>query len=533
MRDLGNTRALQTLTHIYCAGIVVIQRGYLVPDYCNPLFKCLFTNSSRSSVIDMEGIVWTKLSPIVKTYMFEQTLAKFMCGGISARPMPLRIGPLPRLMPEVVPPRYFERWLRTNKRDPIGSMILPLDTSQNTLHNHMSRCHGVHQKTFSLQSSLKRSKAMVGSAWMFLSGRPGMDCNSAMLLNANEHIRVSPQARHVQFEPQNVGEGSAFILCDGEIVVSFPMIAMLHTRIGTALSLKTASCQVPLFLVHECVVLRICGDAVGTHKSLYNRGFLCYPPGVRSKTREVNATEIAGARHAVVAWPEVLFRLHNEDGSMKFQRPCGGNTLRLNRILPSFLSIFMQEHNSYARQADDLEREILARFTLQKDWASIQNISSFEKYLLIMLVGTRNALDMLLEAQTLLATRKRKQAARDTVDYYANMGHSITSAHSVSFSLMCCLKPLYDVCFDMALNLLAVASGVSGWQNGDIVVDCKKLLCIQALLSSEADIDSSDHDNVRLLGNQVTLSLSCVQVVMFQCTGATVQCIHCTCNRLT
>jgi len=406
-------------------------------------------------------------------------------------------------MPEVVPPRYFERWLRTNKRDPIGSMILPLDASQNTLHEHLSRCHGVHQKMFSLQGSLQRSKAMVGSAWMFLSGRPGMDCNSTMLLNENEHIRVSPQARDVQFEPQNVGEGSAFLLGDGEMVVSFPMIAMLHTQTGTALSLKAASYQVPLFMMHECVVLRICADAVGTHKTLHNRGFLCYPPGIRSKTRVANATEIAGARHAVVAWPEVLFRLHNEDGSMKFQRPRGGNTLRYNRILPSFLSIFMQEHNSYARQDEDLESEILARFALQKDWVSIQNISSFEKYLLIMLVGTHSALKMLLEAKTLLATRKRKQAARDTVGYYANMGNSIASAHSVSFSLMCCMKPLYDVCFDVALNLLAVASGVSGWQNGDIVADCKKLLCIQALLSSDTDIDSRDHDNVRLLGDQV------------------------------
>jgi len=511
MRDLGSTRALQTLTHVYCAGIVVIQRNYLVPDYCNPLFKCLFTENPRSSVIQMEGIVWTKLSPIVKSYMLQQTLARFMCGSVSARPMPLRIGPLPRSMPEVVPPRYAERWLRTNKRDPIGSMILPLDTLQNTLHKHLSRCHSVHQKMFSLQSSLQRSKAMVGSAWMFLCGRGGMDRNSMMLLHANEHIRVSPQARDLQFEPQNVGEGSAFLLGDGEMVVSFPMIAMLHTGTGTALSLKAASYQVPLFMMHECVVLRICGDPVGTHKTLHNRGFLCYAPGVRSDTRESNAIEIANARHAVVAWPEVLFRLHNEDGSMKFQRPCGGNTLRYNRILPSFLSIFMQEHNSYARHDEHLESEILARFTLQKDWASIQNISSLEKYLLIMLVGTHNALQMLLEAKTLLATRKRKQAARDTTEYYVNMGHSIVSAHSVSFSLMCCLKPIYDMCFDIALNLLAVASGVSGWQNGDIVADCKKLLCIQAMLSSDADIDGSDHDNIRLLGDKV--NLLCTHVV--------------------
>jgi hypothetical protein len=519
MRDLGNMRALQTLTHIYCAGVVVIQRGFLVPDYCNPLFKCLFTHDSRSSVIDMEGIVWTKLGPIVKTYMFQQTLARFQCGGVSARPMPLRIGPLPRSMPEVVPPRYLERWLRTNKRDPIGSLILPLDASKNTLHNHMSRCYGVHQKMFCMQSSLQRSNAMAGSVWMLLSGRRDMDCNSSMLLDANEQVHVSPEARHLQFEPQNVGEGSAFLLGEGEMVVSFPMVAMLHTRAGTALTLKAASYEVPLFMcMHECVVLRICGDAVGTHKTLHNRGFLCYPPGIRSETREANATEIAGARHAVIAWPERLFRLNNEDGSMKFQRPRGGNTLRYNRILPSFLSIFMQEHDSYAKQAEDLDSEILARFTLQQEWASIQNISSCEKYVLVMLMGTRNALDMLLEAKTLLATRKRKQAEHDTVNYYGNMGHSITSAHSISFSLMCCLKPLYDACFDMLLNLLAVACGVSGWQNSDIAVDCEKLLCIQALLSSDDEIDGSDHDNVRLLGDQVTLP--CTHAVSHHCLPA-------------
>ena len=529
MRDISNTPALRTLTHIYCAGVVVIQRGYLMPDYCNPLFKCLFTQNSRSSVADMEAMVWTKLSPIVKTYMYAQTLAKFQCGAVSARPMPLRIGPLPASIPEAVPPRYFERWLRTNKRDPIGSMILPLDVTKNTIREHTSRCHAAHQNTFSMQKNLQVCKAMVGTAWMFLSGRPGMDRDSLMLLDANEHVPMSAEAYNGQLDAQNVGEGSAYFVGDGEIVVSFPMIAMLHTRPGTALTLKAAAYAVPLFMMKENVVLRICADPVGTHKTLHNRGFLCFPPGVRSTTREDNATEIANARHAVVAWPEVLFQINNEDGNMKYQRQRGGNAMRYNRILPSFLSIFMQEHNSYARQCDDLESEILARFTVQREWASIQDISSCEKYVLIMLMGTGNALDMLLQAKTLLATRKRKQAARDTVAYYANMGHSITSAHAISFGMMCLLKPLYNACFDVGLNLLAVATGISGWQSSDIARDCSKLLRIQALLSSDADIDCSDHANVRLLGDQVGLC-GTHAVSHCVCLDATLFSVHLCCS---
>jgi len=58
MRDIAATPELRKLAKIYCAGVLVIQHGYSIPDYCKPIFKCLFQNDSYTNPIDMEAIVW-------------------------------------------------------------------------------------------------------------------------------------------------------------------------------------------------------------------------------------------------------------------------------------------------------------------------------------------------------------------------------------------------------------------------------------------------------------------------------------------
>ena len=165
-----------------------------------------------------------------------------------------------------------------------------------------------------------------------------------MLLAANEAVRVSHADIKAQFEPQHVGEGSAFSFGDGELVVSFPILAMFHSSAGTALTLKDSAYAVPLYMMQEeCVQLRISCEPIGTHKSFAIREYLCFPLRVRSKTRAHNAKLIDGARHAVVKWPEIPFRLNNKETDFKFMRPRSGNVTCYGMILPNFIAIFMDE----------------------------------------------------------------------------------------------------------------------------------------------------------------------------------------------
>jgi len=67
-----------------------------------------------------------------------------------------------------------------------------------------------------------RSKSIVGSNWGFMEGRSNLDCNSTLLLDANGAVRVSHADIEAQFEPQHVGEGSAFSFGGGGDCRLFP-----------------------------------------------------------------------------------------------------------------------------------------------------------------------------------------------------------------------------------------------------------------------------------------------------------------------
>ena len=65
------------------------------------------------------------------------------------------------------------------------------------------------------------------------------------------------------------------------------------------------------------------------------------------------------------------------------------------------------------------------------------------------------------------------------------------------------MKPLYDICYDIFLNILSVATGVSGWQNSDIRRDCAKFLRVQELMVQEPNALVFTHNDTVWLGQQV------------------------------
>jgi len=344
---------------------------------------------------------------------------------------------------------------------------------------------------------------MVGSAWMFLGGRKSLDPNHIMLLDTNVRIETPEQ-----LDAQNVGEGSMFIVGNGEVSVKFPMICMLHTAAGDATTLKASAYAVPLFMYDEHVRMRICYDAAGSHQTMRLRRFMCYPLRVRSKSRHANTTLTAGVRNAVV-WPEVLFRLNNHLTTNNLHVPRAAYSLAYGLVFPNFLAVFMPENDIFIDHVAGLDADIVRRYFTHKGWALVQNISTNEKYFLAMVLGPEKALLMLLGPEKMLlleqphtapASRKRKKD--DIVlKEYAKIGDSITSAYSVCFSLHGILKIIYDPCYDIFLNLMAVVTRASGWQNSDIQRDIVRLRHMQHLLSQHTMCHYDSNSTVH--GNQV------------------------------
>ena len=350
----------------------------------------------------------------------------------------------------------------------------------------------------------ERPLSMVGSAWIFPAGRKSLDPNHIMLLDGNVQIKASEQ-----MDAQNVGEGSMFRVGDGEVSVKFPMICMLHTAAGDATTLKASAYAVPLFMCDEHVRMRICYDAVGTHKTMCLRGFKCYPLKVRSKSRNANTILTAGVRNAVL-WPEVLFRLNNHFATNNLHVPCLPSSLAYGLVFPNFLAVFMPENDIFIDKVAGLDADIMRRYCSQKGWDLVQHISTNEKYFLAMVLGPTKALHMLLGPEkTMLLLQEtaapvyKKRKQDDIVRReYMETGDTITSAYSICFSLQGILKIIYDPCYDIFLNLMAVATKASGWQNTDIQRDVAKLRHIQHVLSQPSICATSAHD-CSVLGKQV------------------------------
>jgi len=113
----------------------------------------------------------------------------------------------------------------------------------------------------------------------------------------------------------------------------------------------------------------------------------------------------------------------------------------------------------------------------------------------------------LQRAKAVQSKKKRKQNGIHAT--YPDTGPSATSAFITAFTLSSCMKLLYDISYDVCLNLRSVGTGFSGWQKGRITQDCAKLMHVQALLEPNTSFHFSDDDS-KVLGKQVILWCLCV-----------------------
>jgi len=185
LAEIACMPAMSDLTHIYCAGMIVIQRGYLVPDYCNPIFKGLFKSTCTSNPLKMEGILYDKFGSFVKRHLLAKTLEMFRCGvhfpkhvnqDVLCRMTPtkrrglrsdLNMAPMCSDTAAAHPtgengggvslvvstPAVAARLLQENAVVDSGcgvdNRIIPVIATRNTCSKHRAISHGVHQRLLS------------------------------------------------------------------------------------------------------------------------------------------------------------------------------------------------------------------------------------------------------------------------------------------------------------------------------------------------------------------------------------------------
>ena len=81
MKEIGANKMLCDVTHVYCMGILVIQRGYVIPDLCAAIFKCLYEPGvSAKKVEEVELCLWSNYNSYMKEFVVDKAVHIFHCG---------------------------------------------------------------------------------------------------------------------------------------------------------------------------------------------------------------------------------------------------------------------------------------------------------------------------------------------------------------------------------------------------------------------------------------------------------------------
>jgi len=81
MQEIGANKTLKDVTHVYCMGILVIQRGYVIPDLCAAIFKCLYEPGvSAKKVEEVELYLWSNYNSYMKEFVVDKAVHIFHCG---------------------------------------------------------------------------------------------------------------------------------------------------------------------------------------------------------------------------------------------------------------------------------------------------------------------------------------------------------------------------------------------------------------------------------------------------------------------
>jgi len=81
MQEIAANGVMCDVTHVYCMGILVIQRGYVIPDLCAAIFKCLYEPSvSAKKVEEVELYLWSNYNSFIKEFVVDKAVQIFHCG---------------------------------------------------------------------------------------------------------------------------------------------------------------------------------------------------------------------------------------------------------------------------------------------------------------------------------------------------------------------------------------------------------------------------------------------------------------------
>jgi len=335
--------------------------------------------------------------------------------------------------------------------------------------------------------------------WMFLAGRNSLNVNNAMLLCSHKEIKHDDKTQI--YAAPNVGEGSVVSLGNGEIGMSFGMLVTMQTKCDKHPFTGQNLCSILLHSELDRISLRICYDKIRTHKSFENRAFLCFPLRRSNKVKSTTNKNVVMIDDKVVL-PEIVVDSQDNVTTFKFKCQIYPRSFTYDVLLQRFIHNFMSEHDDYVKKIDNTENDIMTKYTSQEAWKNIQHISSNEKYILVMLLGHDNALHILQHGEQKKRGQKRKKKQPPIITYQ-KIGEPITSVYSICFTLYRSMKVVYDMCYDVFLSIMAVASETSCWHNRDIKKDIAKILLVQHMIRLDADNVVDSKDDVLFLGDKV------------------------------
>jgi len=456
-RSIGKQKALAGVTRIYCACTLVVKNAYVLYDYSSVVFKLLYNDTKFSEPklnSKLESLVFDVLNHTVKQLLIAKMAESFEMG----------VG-------------------RRNEGQAQGRKTHMLRLETNTLAKHVSMRGAMYTRR-NCNDWMQRAKLVhedaTGNIVSMTVSNESLDRDDVMLLDRNEQFVWLGS----QYSVSDVSGGSIVNMVEGEIRVAFPSTLVLHRRsksiqrhgrggVGRSVAagpyvhphdqVVDTPQKIPLLLATNNMWMKLRLDTECQHIGWSGRVVVC------SLETRLDST----AKHTSFN-PDVAVTIYTDGDNRASDIATRANAgayfnSKYDCCLPHCLSLFLRENSALVQASADNAAD---QYLVGEPWKDLTRLPRNDKYLMVMMLGTSTALEML---QGLC----QHQGPATT--------ESIFSVTAVYFSIHTALKTIYDLCFDIILKILMVSTGESGWECANISVLLDKLYMVDQLIQIQDD----------------------------------------------
>jgi len=468
-RSIRQHKALAGVTRIYCACTLVVKNAYVLYDYSSVVFKLLYNDAKFSEPklnSKIESFVFGVLNHTVKQLLIAKLAESFEIG----------VG-------------------RRNKGQEEGRKMHMLRLQTNTLAKHVSMRGAMYTKRH-CNEWMQRAKLVhedaIGNMFSVVESNESLDRDNVMVLDRNEKFVWLGS----QYDLSDVSGGSVINMVDGEIRVAFPSTMVLHKRsksiqrhgrggVGRSASagphvqphdqVVGTPQKIPLTLAQNNMWMRLRLDTEYQHIGWCGRVVACALETKSDSTSRCTSFN-----------PDVAVTIYTDCND----RACDPETRRAaayskyDCCLPHCMALFLRENSNLVLGSANSGVD---QYLVGEPWKDLTRLPRNDKYLMVMMLGTNNALEML---QGLC---QHKGPANT---------ESIFSVTAVYFSIHTALRTIYDLCYDIILKILMVSTGVSGWERANIGRLLDKLYMVDQLIQAQDDENGDPAVPVSQLGKR-------------------------------